>query len=93
MQLKWRIKSVTYKNWISKFSALSFYIYIYNYTYFFPLFSRQLRDVYNTHQNLYVDKLIPGKIGRQQFMETENMLNKKKEEFVEKISINLKSLQ
>jgi len=54
---------------------------------------RHLKDLYVQHQSLYVDKLIPGKIARQPFMDTENQLNKKKEECVEKINTLMKSLQ
>jgi len=56
-------------------------------------YNRHLKDLYVQHQSLYVDKLIPGKIARQPFMDTENQLNKKKEECVEKINALMKSLQ
>jgi hypothetical protein len=52
-----------------------------------------LKDLYTHHQSLYVDKLIPGKIARQAFVDAENQFNKKKEEFVEKINTLVKSLQ
>lgn len=54
---------------------------------------RHLKDLYAQHQSLYVDKLVPGKIARQSFVDTENQLNKKKEECVEKINTLVKSLQ
>jgi hypothetical protein len=52
-----------------------------------------LKDLYTQHQSLYVDKLVPGKIARQAFVDVENQLNKKKEECVEKINTLVKSLQ
>jgi len=54
---------------------------------------RHLKDLYVQHQSLYVDKLVPGKIARQSFLDTENQLNKKKEECMEKINTLMKSLQ
>lgn len=54
---------------------------------------RHLKDLYVQHQSLYVDKLVPGKIARQAFVDTESQLNKKKEECVEKINTLIKSLQ
>ena len=54
---------------------------------------RSLKELYNQQQTLYVDKLVPGKIGRQQFVEAEAVIAKKKEEYVEKINIIVKSLQ
>jgi hypothetical protein len=56
-------------------------------------YDRHLKDLYTQHQSLYVDKLVPGKIARQAFVDTENQLNKKKEECVEKINTLVKSLQ
>ncbi|XP_069693452.1 dolichyl-diphosphooligosaccharide--protein glycosyltransferase subunit 1 [Periplaneta americana] len=54
---------------------------------------KHLKELYTQHQSLYVDKLVPGKIARQAFVDTENQLNKKKEECVEKINSLVKSLQ
>lgn len=54
---------------------------------------RQLKEVYTLHQNLYVDKLAPGKIVRQQFIDTESQINKKKEDYTDKINGILKIIQ
>lgn len=54
---------------------------------------RHLKELYTQHQTLYVDKLVPGKIARQPFVDTENQLNKKKEECMDKINAIVKSLQ
>ncbi|XP_021917698.1 dolichyl-diphosphooligosaccharide--protein glycosyltransferase subunit 1 isoform X2 [Zootermopsis nevadensis] len=54
---------------------------------------KHLKELYTQHQSLYVDKLVPGKIARQAFVDTENQFNKKKEECVEKINTLVKSLQ
>ncbi|XP_031839429.1 dolichyl-diphosphooligosaccharide--protein glycosyltransferase subunit 1 [Nomia melanderi] len=54
---------------------------------------RTLKELYNQQQALYVDKLVPGKIGRQQFVEAEAAIAKKKEECIEKINSIVKSLQ
>lgn len=54
---------------------------------------RSLKELYNQQQALYVDKLVPGKIGRQQFVEAEAAIAKKKEDCVEKINAIIKSLQ
>lgn len=54
---------------------------------------RSLKELYNQQQALYVDKLVPGKIGRQQFVEAESAIAKKKEECVERINAIVKSLQ
>ncbi|KAK7789847.1 hypothetical protein R5R35_003758 [Gryllus longicercus] len=54
---------------------------------------KQLRDLYQQHQTLYVDKLVPGKIARPAFVDTENQLNRKKEECTDKINAIVKSLQ
>ncbi|XP_066584348.1 dolichyl-diphosphooligosaccharide--protein glycosyltransferase subunit 1 [Prorops nasuta] len=54
---------------------------------------RALKELYNQQQSLYVDKLVPGKIGRQAFVEAETAIAKKKEEYVEKINAIVKSLQ
>lgn len=56
-------------------------------------YDRTLKELYNQQQALYVDKLVPGKIGRQQFVEAEAAIAKKKEECVEKINSIVKSLQ
>ncbi|CAK9811570.1 Dolichyl-diphosphooligosaccharide--protein glycosyltransferase subunit 1 [Anthophora quadrimaculata] len=56
-------------------------------------YDRTLKELYNQQQALYVDKLVPGKIGRQQFVEAEAAITKKKEECVEKINSIVKSLQ
>ncbi|XP_076171904.1 dolichyl-diphosphooligosaccharide--protein glycosyltransferase subunit 1 [Ptiloglossa arizonensis] len=56
-------------------------------------YDRTLKELYNQQQALYVDKLVPGKIGRQQFVEAEAAISKKKEECVEKINSIVKSLQ
>ncbi|EFN79103.1 dolichyl-diphosphooligosaccharide--protein glycosyltransferase subunit 1 [Harpegnathos saltator] len=54
---------------------------------------RSLKELYNQQQALYVDKLVPGKISRQQFVEAESAIGKKKEECAEKINAIVKSLQ
>ena len=54
---------------------------------------RVLKELYNQQQSLYIDKLVPGKIGRQQFVDAESVITKKKEECVEKINAIVKSLQ
>lgn len=54
---------------------------------------RSLKELYNQQQALYVDKLVPGKISRQQFVEAEAGISKKKEDCVEKINAIVKSLQ
>ncbi|XP_046822670.1 dolichyl-diphosphooligosaccharide--protein glycosyltransferase subunit 1 [Vespa crabro] len=56
-------------------------------------YDKILKELYNQQQSLYVDKLVPGKIGRQQFVEAETAITKKKEECVEKINSIVKSLQ
>ncbi|KAI4504189.1 hypothetical protein M0802_000660 [Mischocyttarus mexicanus] len=56
-------------------------------------YDKLLRELYIQQQSLYVDKLVPGKIGRQQFVEMESIINRKKEECVEKINAIVKSLQ
>ncbi|KAL1124131.1 hypothetical protein AAG570_001901 [Ranatra chinensis] len=53
---------------------------------------KYLKDVYGQKQSLYVEKLVPGKIGRTSFVEAENALNKKKEDTIEKINIIMKTL-
>nr|XP_033332810.1 dolichyl-diphosphooligosaccharide--protein glycosyltransferase subunit 1 [Megalopta genalis] len=54
---------------------------------------KTLKELYNQQQALYVDKLVPGKIGRQQFVEAEAVIARKKEECIEKINSIVKSLQ
>ncbi|KAH0553910.1 dolichyl-diphosphooligosaccharide--protein glycosyltransferase subunit 1 [Cotesia glomerata] len=56
-------------------------------------FDKFLKELYNQQQALYVDKLVPGKISRTQFVEAEATITKKKEEHVEKINTIIKSLQ
>nr|CAD7425138.1 unnamed protein product [Timema monikensis] len=51
-----------------------------------------LKELYVQVQSLYVDKLVPGKINRQQFLDLEGQLNKKKEDSVDKINALVKSL-
>ncbi|XP_063976396.1 dolichyl-diphosphooligosaccharide--protein glycosyltransferase subunit 1-like [Diachasmimorpha longicaudata] len=53
---------------------------------------KQLKEYYNQQQALYVDKLVPGKISRQQFVDAEGIITRKKEECVEKINAVVKSL-
>lgn len=55
-------------------------------------FFRQLKEYYTQQQTFYVEKVIPGKIGRNQFTEAESAINKKKEECFEKICQILKTL-
>ncbi|XP_014213080.1 dolichyl-diphosphooligosaccharide--protein glycosyltransferase subunit 1 isoform X2 [Copidosoma floridanum] len=52
-----------------------------------------LKELYNQQQSMYIDKLVPGKIGRQQFVDAESSITKKKEECVEKINNVIRSLQ
>ncbi|XP_015514091.1 dolichyl-diphosphooligosaccharide--protein glycosyltransferase subunit 1 [Neodiprion pinetum] len=54
---------------------------------------KALKELYNQQQALYFDKLIPGRIGRQPFVDAESVIIKKKEETVEKINSIVKSLQ
>ncbi|XP_043285075.1 dolichyl-diphosphooligosaccharide--protein glycosyltransferase subunit 1 [Venturia canescens] len=56
-------------------------------------YDRNLKELYNQQQNLYVEKLVPGKIGRPEFVYAEAAIAKKKEECVEKINSIVKSLQ
>lgn len=53
---------------------------------------RALKELYNQQQSLYVDKLVPAKIGRQQFIDAETVIAKKKEDCIEKINAIVKSL-
>ncbi|XP_015124677.1 dolichyl-diphosphooligosaccharide--protein glycosyltransferase subunit 1 [Diachasma alloeum] len=55
-------------------------------------YDKQLKEFYNQQQALYVDKLVPGKISRQQFVDAEGIITRKKEECVEKINAVVKSL-
>ncbi|XP_050433899.1 dolichyl-diphosphooligosaccharide--protein glycosyltransferase subunit 1 [Adelges cooleyi] len=52
---------------------------------------KNLKDIFGQVQSLYVDKLIPGKVGRNQFVDTDNGLKRKKDELQEKINQLLKS--
>ncbi|KAF4532123.1 hypothetical protein B566_EDAN004129 [Ephemera danica] len=54
---------------------------------------KQLKEIYNGQQSLYVDKLVPGKIHRNTFLENESEINKKKEECSDKINSIIKSMQ
>jgi oligosaccharyltransferase complex subunit alpha (ribophorin I) len=54
---------------------------------------KHLKEIYGTQQSLYVDKLVPGKIHRNTFLENENEINKKKEEYTDKINSIIKSMQ
>lgn len=56
-------------------------------------YDKMLKEYYNQQQTLYIDKLVPGKISRQQFVDAEGAITKKKEECVEKINSIVKSLQ
>ncbi|XP_046683972.1 dolichyl-diphosphooligosaccharide--protein glycosyltransferase subunit 1 [Homalodisca vitripennis] len=53
---------------------------------------KQLKEHYNQQQTFYVEKVVPCKIGRNQFTEAESAINKKKEECFEKICQILKNL-
>lgn len=54
--------------------------------------NRQLKEYYNQQQAFYMDKVVPGKVGRNQFAEAESALTKKKEDCFEKICQILKNL-
>ncbi|XP_071441704.1 dolichyl-diphosphooligosaccharide--protein glycosyltransferase subunit 1 [Hetaerina americana] len=55
---------------------------------------RNLKELYKQQQAFYTDKLGAGKsVSRQQLLDTENQMNKKKEECIEKINALVKSLQ
>lgn len=54
---------------------------------------KSLKDLYLQHQTVYAEKLIPGKISKQAFVETESNFNKKKEELVGKINKLIKSVE
>lgn len=53
---------------------------------------RELKEVYAKKQTLYVEKLVSGKIGRNAFVEAESVINKKKDELIEKINSIIKNL-
>ncbi|XP_050545250.1 dolichyl-diphosphooligosaccharide--protein glycosyltransferase subunit 1 [Daktulosphaira vitifoliae] len=53
---------------------------------------KNLKDVFYQIQYLYVEKLIPGKVGRIQYVDVASALKKKKDEYQENISQLLKSL-
>lgn len=53
---------------------------------------RELKDIYAKKQNLYVEKLVSGKIGRNAFVEAETAINKKKDDTIEKINGIIKNL-
>lgn len=53
---------------------------------------RELKEIYNKKQSLYVEKLVSGKIGRNAFVEAEAVINKKKDETIEKINNIIKNL-
>jgi len=53
---------------------------------------KNLKELYGQTQLLYADKLITGKVGRNQFVDLDSGLKRKKEEYEEKISQSLKSL-
>ncbi|XP_011869468.1 PREDICTED: dolichyl-diphosphooligosaccharide--protein glycosyltransferase subunit 1 [Vollenhovia emeryi] len=54
---------------------------------------RYLKEVYGQLQSLYLEKLIPGKINRQQFIDMEMTISRKKEDCIEKINAIVKSLR
>lgn len=54
---------------------------------------KNLKELYAHHQSLYVDKLIPGKIGRSAFVDAENNFYKKKNDLVDNINNLYKSLE
>ncbi|KAK7604615.1 hypothetical protein V9T40_005801 [Parthenolecanium corni] len=54
---------------------------------------KSLKDLYAQHQMVYAEKLIPGKISKQAFVETESNFNKKKEELVSKINKLIKNIE
>lgn len=53
---------------------------------------RELKEIYTKKQNLYVEKLVSGKIGRNAFVEAETAINKKKDETIERINGIIKNL-
>ncbi len=54
---------------------------------------KQLKEVYGQQQAVYGEKLIPGKISKQSFVEQESAFGKKKEEFVGRINKLIKSIE
>ncbi|KAL0132295.1 hypothetical protein PUN28_000228 [Cardiocondyla obscurior] len=54
---------------------------------------RYLKEIYGQLQSLYLEKLIPGKISRQQFIDMETTISRKKEDCIEKINTIIKSLR
>ncbi|GLV43157.1 uncharacterized protein CBL_14164 [Carabus blaptoides fortunei] len=54
---------------------------------------KNLKDLYSHHQSLYVDKLIPGKIGRSAFVDAENNFYKKRNDILDSINTIYKSLE
>jgi len=53
---------------------------------------KNLKELFGQTQSLYTDKLITGKVGRNQFVELDSGLKRKKDECQEKITQLLKSL-
>lgn len=53
---------------------------------------KNLKELFGQTQSLYTDKLITGKVGRNQFIELESGLKRKKDECQEKMNQLLKSL-
>lgn len=53
---------------------------------------KNLKDIFGQTQSLYTDKLITGKVGRNQFVEMDSGLKRKKDESQEKINQLLKLL-
>lgn len=53
---------------------------------------KNLKELFGQTQSLYTDKLITGKVGRNQFVELDSGLRRKKDECQEKINQLLKSL-
>ncbi|XP_054279640.1 dolichyl-diphosphooligosaccharide--protein glycosyltransferase subunit 1 [Macrosteles quadrilineatus] len=53
---------------------------------------KQLKEYHTQQQTFYTEKVIPGKVGRNQFAEAESAINKKKEECFDKICQILKTL-
>lgn len=53
---------------------------------------KNLKELFGQTQSLYTDKLITGKVGRNQFVELDSGLKRKKDECQEKINQLLKSL-
>lgn len=54
---------------------------------------KMLKDLYTQHQLVYTEKLIPGKISKQVFTETESNFSKKKEELLGKINKLIKNVE